>query len=215
MEEIWKDVKGYEGYYKYNPFSGKIMSIGGRRGGHREDYILGEYFDSSGYPQVIFRVNGKNKTKKVHRIIAENELPNPKGYTDIDHINGIKTDNRVDNLRWCSHKDNCNNPITKDKMLKTVRSEEYRKKCSEREKGKKLSDETKKKMSISRTGSSNWRSKTVYQYSLDGNLIAIYESTGIAAKETNSIQSQISNCCNGKIKKHNGFIWRYKEESVA
>lgn len=214
MEEIWKDIKGYEGLYMISSY-GRVKSIGGRRGSSNKPKILKQGTDTSGYKMVIFRVNKYSKTFKVHRLVAEAFIPNLNGYTEIDHINGIKTDNRVDNLRWCSHKDNCNNPITKEKILKTFRSEEYRKKCSEREKGKKLSDETKKKISISKTGSGNWRSKTVYQYSLDGNLIAIYESTGIAAKETNSIQSKISSCCIGKRKKHNGFIWRYKEESVA
>ena len=89
MEE-WKDIKGYEGIYKYNPSIGKIMSVGGRKGGHKEDYVLGEYLDSSGYPMVILRVNGDSKTFKVHRLIAENELPNPNEYTDVDHKNGCK-----------------------------------------------------------------------------------------------------------------------------
>ena len=214
MEEIWKDIKGYEGLYMISSY-GRVKSIGGRRGSSNKPKILKQGTDTSGYKFVCFRVNKYSKTFKVHRLVAEAFIPNLNRYTEIGHINGIKTDNRVDNLRWCSHKDNCNNPITKEKMLKTFRSEEYRKKCSEREKGKKLSDETKKKISISKNGSGNWRSKTVYQYSLDGNLIAIYESTGIAAKETNSIQSKISSCCIGKRKKHNGFIWRYKEESAA
>ena len=131
MEE-WKDIKGYEGIYKYNPSIGKIMSVGGRRGGHKEDYVLGEYLDSSGYPMVILRVNGDSKTFKVHRLIAENELPNPNGYTDVDHKNGCKTDNRVENLHWCTHSENVNNPITKKKWMKTLRSEDYRKKMSEK-----------------------------------------------------------------------------------
>lgn len=209
MEE-WKDIKGYEGIYKYNPSIGKIMSVGGRRGGHAEDYVLGEYLDSSGYPMVIFRVNGKSKTYKVHRLIAVNEIPNPNGYNEVDHINGIKTDNRSSNLRWVTHKQNVNNPITKEKMLTFARSEENRKKMSDLYKGRKLSEETKQKMSESRTGSKNYKSKVVYQYTLDGELVGIYESSCIAARETNSMQSKISLCCLGKRKKHNGYIWSYK-----
>ena len=209
MEE-WKDIKGYEGIYKYNPSIGKIMSVGGRMGGHKEDYVLGEYLDSSGYPMVILRVNGDSKTFKVHRLIAENELPNPNEYTDVDHKNGCKTDNRSCNLRWCTHTENMNNPITKKKWLNTVRSESHRKKMSEKYKGRKLSDETKEKMSKSRTGNKNWKSKTVYQYTLDNELVGVYESTCIAAKETNSLQSKIWKCCAGKAKKHNGYRWSFQ-----
>ncbi len=208
-EDIWKDIKGYEGIYKYNPLTGKIMSVGGRRGGHKEDYILGEYLDSDGYPMVILKVNGNSRTCRVHKIIAINEIPNPNGYNEVDHINGDRTDNRSCNLRWLTHGDNINNPITKDRMVTAKRDEGYRKKMSDLYKGRKLSDETKKKMSESRTGKKNYKSKTVYQYTLDGELVGVYESANIAAKETNCLQSGISLCCLGKFKKHKGYKWSY------
>ena len=81
---------------------------------------------------------------------------------------------------------------------------------SEKYKGRKLSDETKEKMSKSRTGNKNWRSKMVYQYTLDNELVGVYESTCIAAKETNSLQSKIWKCCAGKSKKHNGYRWSFQ-----
>lgn len=196
--------------YKYNPLTGKILGVGGRRGCISQDHILGDYKDSSGYFHVILRVHPYAYNKKVHRIIAENEIPNPDNLPEVDHINGIKTDNRACNLRWVTHIENMNNPVTRQKWLDTLRSEENRRKCSEREKGKKLSDETKRKMSISRTGSKNHKSKKVYKYTLDDKLIGTYDSTCIAAKENDCCQSCISKCCKGLLKQTNGYKWSYE-----
>ena len=49
----------------------------------------------------------------VHRLVAEAFIPNPLGLKDVDHIDGNKSNSRVENLRWVSHKENCNNPNTK------------------------------------------------------------------------------------------------------
>ena len=49
----------------------------------------------------------------IHRLVAKAFIPNPLGLTDVDHINGNRADNRIENLRWVSHKENCNNPNTK------------------------------------------------------------------------------------------------------
>lgn len=61
-----------------------------------------------GYLQV--GLGGIRKTTSVHRLVAEAFIPNPLGLRDVDHIDGNKTNNRVENLRWVSHKENCNNP---------------------------------------------------------------------------------------------------------
>ena len=73
--------------------------------------------NSWGYLQVGVR---GCKVAPVHRLVAEAFIPKPLGATDVDHIDGNKTNNRVENLRWVSHKENCNNPNTKWKGRKVL-----------------------------------------------------------------------------------------------
>ena len=70
-----------------------------------------------GYLQVSV---GSCKTALVHKLVARAFIPNPLGATDVDHIDGNKTNNRVENLRWVTHKENCNNPNTKWKGRKVL-----------------------------------------------------------------------------------------------
>ena len=61
-----------------------------------------------GYMTICLRNNGKPKTFRFHRLLAIAFIPNPENKTDVDHINGIKHDNRLENLRWLTHKENLN-----------------------------------------------------------------------------------------------------------
>ena len=93
--------------------------------------------DSRGYYFVYIKNDdGKYYNKRIHRLIAEAYIPNPENKQFIDHINAIRTDNRIENLRWCTLEENNNNPITKKKL-------------SDINKGKKLSEEHKEKISVS------------------------------------------------------------------
>ena len=71
---------------------------------------------SSGYLAVTIPTIPYRKGCSIHRLVAEAFIPNPLGATDVDHINGNRADNRVENLRWVSHKENCNNPNTRCKI---------------------------------------------------------------------------------------------------
>lgn len=82
--------------------------------------------------------------------------------------------------------------------------------------GRKASAETKKKMSEALSGALNPRAKAVYQYDLDGNLVAKYEYMELAKKALNAKStSHISNCCAGKRGKAYGFMWSYELENKA
>ena len=69
-------------------------------------HLLKIHYDRNDYGQVTFQVKGKRKTCYVHRLVAETWIPNPNGYTDVNHKDENPRNNHVDNLEWLSHKEN-------------------------------------------------------------------------------------------------------------
>ena len=99
--EVWKDIKSYEGLYQVSN-KGNIYSI-------RKNKLFKLNTNKFGYYCVSLYKNSTTKTYTIHRLVAETFIPNPNNKPEVDHINTIKTDNRVENLRWCNHKENMNN----------------------------------------------------------------------------------------------------------
>lgn len=102
MEEIWKTVEGFENYQVSN--KGRIRNLNYGNLGYCK--ILKQGNNESGYALIQLHKNGKRYQRKMHRLIAKEFIPNPNNYPAIHHKNEIKDDNRVENLEWCTQKQN-------------------------------------------------------------------------------------------------------------
>ena len=112
-KSCWKTISGYEGYYEVSdkgvvraitrdvPYkNGKMHSLKGR--------VIKPSKDKDGYLLVHLYKNGKTTTFKVHRLVAQEFIPNPEKFPDVNHRNEVKDDNRVENLEWCTREYNVN-----------------------------------------------------------------------------------------------------------
>lgn len=103
MIEIWKNIKGFEGYYKISNL-GNVLSLNYRKTGMPK--VLKPYAGKNGYPQLILSANGKKRKVYVHRLVAENFIANPFNKKIINHIDYNRLNNSVDNLEWCTYQEN-------------------------------------------------------------------------------------------------------------
>ena len=97
MEELWKDVVGYEGLYQVSNL-GRVKRI-------KTQHILSPAI-SYGYHRVNLSKKGKCKMFQVHRLVAFAFIPNPENYPCINHKDEVKNNNHVENLEWCTQKYN-------------------------------------------------------------------------------------------------------------
>lgn len=102
--EIWKYINGYEGLYEISN-KGKVRNAEGR--------ILKARTQNKGYFYVTLHSNHKERKFTIHRLVAEVFIPKINGFNQVNHINGNKKDNSVENLEWCNQRLNYNHGMQK------------------------------------------------------------------------------------------------------
>ncbi len=194
MKEIWKDIEGYEGLYEISNL-GNVKSLartwnfrdygnGKKQVIKSKEKILKTSISNSGYVLVGLSKNNKNSLKAVHRLVAKAFITNPTNKPQVNHIDGNKLNNRVDNLEWCTNRENqiyawrngLQNAYWKGKF-----------------------------------GKDHIQSKKVKQYDKNRKLIKVWDSVSEASIALNIGKTSISRCCLHYKYRHTagGFIWEY------
>ena len=138
-----------------------------------------------------YRVGINDKDYYIHRLVAEKYLPNPERKPYIDHINCDKSDNRVENLRWVTHTENMNNPITRKNISQIMVGKKRTYKSIEKQ----------RKTIIEKYGIK------VIQLDKNNNYINTYDSISAAAIDNNIPQQNIGECIKMKRKTAGGYRW--------
>lgn len=125
MDEIWKDIQGYEGFYQVSNL-GRIKSFVGYNGHIYVDRVmmLNPYKQKAGknYLRSVVKLKklGVPKEYKVHQLVAKAFIPNPQNYKVINHLDGNPLNNIVDNLEWCTQKHNIQHSIDEGRTIRTI-----------------------------------------------------------------------------------------------
>ena len=102
-----KEIDGYDGLYFVDTLGNVVAFPKKTRINNGNEYVSLKQQIKKGYAIVnLYNKDKKMKSLSVHRLVATAFIPNPNNYSDVNHINGIKLDNRVENLEWCSKQQN-------------------------------------------------------------------------------------------------------------
>lgn len=183
MEEIWKDIDGYEGLYQISNL-GNVKSLNYRNKGI--EGILTPKINCKGYLWVILCHGPCHRCALIHRLVGEAFIENPNKYPFINHKDENPFNNRVENLEWCTGSYNVRYSLA----LHPERTKEFRRR-------NKISGKPYK------------HKREVFQFSKSGEKIGVFPNILTVCTENNWRSSHLVDCCNGKRKTAYGYIWRF------
>jgi len=189
MEEVWKDIEGYEGLYEVSNL-GRVKSLSridslGRK--YKEKML--RQSNSRGYLHTSLSKDNNSKSYQTHRLVALTFIPNPENKPQVNHMDENKTNNRVDNLNWMTSKENNDWGTRKSRAIKSSINNPKR---DYLELGKKFS-------------------KPIYYINEKGEKIC-FSGIHEAARVLNATASGISANLNGKRKTCKGFVFMFDKD---
>ena len=182
MEEVWKDIVGYEGLYQVSNL-GRVKSLNYKH--TKKEGVLAFKRHKSGYLTVMLCKNGENKNRSIQTLVAGEFIENPENKPCVNHIDGNKENNAVENLEWVTYSEN-----TRHAIRTGLRAD-----CNTRGK----------------VGALNPLSKRVLQYSKSGEFIKEWPCMSDAARFYGCNPALIVNCCAGRHKTVKGYVWKRAE----
>lgn len=178
MTEVWKDIEEYKGLYQ-------VSNLGRIR---RDGQIRKTQINSVGYFTVDLYKNNKRKTMLVHRLLASAFIPRVEGKNNINHKNGVRSDNTLDNLEWCTQQENIKHKFAVLGYRNNFQTNNP-------------------KTNLGKFGKRAHRHRAVIQ--LKDNVVVMGWDSGMDAVRCGYKSSRITECCQGKRKTHRGYEWKY------
>jgi hypothetical protein len=215
--EIWKPIVGWEDMYLVSNY-GNIRSLDRRVGGPKIEgrVIKGRLripLLNKGYLSInlIDKKTNKSTRNGVHRFVAEAFIDNPQNKPCVNHIDGNKQNNKVENLEWCTYQENSihafKTGLNKPRSFTEIQKEILRKSAKKNQSLRKWQEKNKPKMAEMALKASLLGVKKVNQLDKEGNFIKQWNSMVEASRATNTPHNGISNCTKGKLQTSNGFRW--------
>lgn len=175
--EIWEDIEEYYGIYVISSL-GRVMRIKKNKGTSGNNILIPAKNESGLY--VSLKNKGNNKRFQIHRLVAKAFIPNPLNKEQINHKDGNRWNNNVNNLEWVTPSEN--NQHAHNELIRNFTA----------------------------YGENHANSSTISQYGMDNKLINVYGSVNEAGRQLNIQFTNIAKCARGERKTAGGFIWKYE-----